>query len=57
MLALSRQVGEKIVLSMDGKDICRLSVVDVKGDKVRLSFDAPKEVSIFREELLKKDDK
>jgi len=47
MLALTRKVGEKIIVG----DNLVITVVDVKGDSVRLSFDAPREVKIYRGEI------
>ncbi len=47
MLVLSRKLGEKIVI---GSNII-LEVVDVRADRVRLAFDAPREVTIHREEV------
>ncbi len=47
MLVLSRKRGESIVI---GNGIT-VTVVDVKGDRVRLGFDAPAEVSIHRKEI------
>ena len=47
MLALSRKPGEKVVI---GNDIT-LTVVEVKGNRVRLAFDAPDQVRILRSEL------
>lgn len=47
MLVLSRKTGETIQI---GDDIF-VSVVEVKGGRVRLSIDAPKDVRILREEL------
>lgn len=49
MLVLSRKVGERILI---GDDVV-VTLVRVTGDKVRLGFDAPKEVAIVREELKK----
>ena len=48
MLVLSRHRNEKIVL--DGGRIV-LTVVEIRGDKVRLGFDADKSVSIHRGEV------
>jgi len=50
MLVLSRKRGEKIQI---GGNIT-VTVVQVAGDRVRLAFDAPPEVPIHREELLRK---
>ncbi len=47
MLILSRRVNEKIVI---GDDIV-VSVVEVRGDQVKLGIDAPRTVKVFREEV------
>lgn len=47
MLALTRKIGEKIMI---GDDIV-LTVFDIKGDSVRLSIEAPKEIKIYRGEI------
>jgi carbon storage regulator len=47
MLVLSRKIGEQIVI---GNDI-RVTVVDVKGGRVKLGIEAPTDVGIFRSEL------
>jgi carbon storage regulator len=46
MLVLSRKPGEQVVL---GNGIT-LTVVEVRGDRVRLAFDAPAQVRILRGE-------
>lgn len=48
MLVLSRKLGEKICI---GENI-RITVVDVERGKIRLGIEAPREIPIFREELL-----
>jgi len=48
MLVLTRKIGERIVIG----DAITLTVVDVKGDSVRLSIEAPKDIRILRGELL-----
>lgn len=48
MLVLSRKLGEKICI---GENIC-ITVVDIDRGKIRLGIDAPREVPIFRQELL-----
>ena len=50
MLVLSRKRGERIVI---GPNI-ELSVVDIRGNKVRLAFDAPRDVSIHRQEIYRR---
>jgi carbon storage regulator len=52
MLVLSRKLGEKIFI---GDTIC-ITVVDIDRGKIRLGIDAPKDVPIAREELLRFDD-
>jgi len=47
MLVLSRLRDEKIVI---GGNIV-ITVVDIRGDKVRLGIDAPKEISVHRLEV------
>jgi carbon storage regulator len=47
MLVLSRKVGEKVVIG----NCISVTVVDVKGNKVRLGISAPEDVSILRSEL------
>jgi len=47
MLVLSRQRDETIMI---GDDI-EITVVDIRGDKVRLGINAPPEVSVHRKEV------
>jgi carbon storage regulator len=47
MLVLSRQRDESIIIG----DNIVVTVVDVRGDKVRLGIDAPREVSVHRREV------
>ena len=47
MLAMSRKPGEKVVI---GNGIT-LTVVEVRGNRVLLAFDAPEQVRILRAEL------
>ncbi len=48
MLVLSRKLGEKIYI---GDNIC-ITVVDIDRGKIRLGIEAPRDVPIFRQELL-----
>lgn len=48
MLLLARKCGEAVVISEN----IEVRVVSVRGNQVRLQFDAPKEIKIMREELL-----
>lgn len=47
MLCLSRKKDERIMIG----DTITILVVEIRGDKVRLAIDAPKHVSIHREEV------
>lgn len=49
MLILSRKRDESIII--DGR--ITISIVDIKGDQVKLGIDAPREVKIHREEVFK----
>lgn len=48
MLVLSRKLGEKIFI---GESIC-ITVVDIDRGKIRLGIQAPRDVPIYREELI-----
>ncbi|WP_146506517.1 carbon storage regulator CsrA [Rubinisphaera italica] len=47
MLVLSRKQDEKIIIG----DNISLMVISIQGDKVRLGIEAPKNVSIHRQEV------
>ena len=47
MLALSRKQGESIVI---GNNI-EITVLETKGDQVKIGISAPKEVPIYRKEV------
>jgi len=47
MLVLSRKKNESIVIN----DSITLVVVEIRGDKVRLGIEAPKDVSVHRKEI------
>ncbi len=48
MLVLSRKLGEKIYI---GENIC-ITVVDIDRGKIRLGIEAPRDVPLYRQELL-----
>ncbi len=49
MLILSRKINQKILI---GKDI-ELTIIEVRGDQVKVGIKAPQEVQVFRQELYK----
>ncbi len=49
MLALARKVNESIIVN----DNIEITVLEVKGDQIKLGIDAPKSVPIYRKELYK----
>ena len=48
MLVLTRKNGERIII--DGQ--IEITVVEVRGNQVRLGVQAPREVTVLREELV-----
>ncbi|MEM1208762.1 MAG: carbon storage regulator [Planctomycetota bacterium] len=51
MLALTRRVGEEVVIGDPKNPLGRIRVVDIHGDKVRLAFAFDRSVAINRLEL------
>jgi carbon storage regulator len=47
MLILSRKTGEKLII---GDDV-ELTILGIKGNQVRIGINAPKDVSVHREEV------
>ena len=50
MLVLSRKKDETIVVN----DNIYITIVDIRGDKIRVGINAPPEIAIHREELCNK---
>ena len=47
MLVLTRKKSEIIVIG----DNIKIHIVDIKGEKVRIGIEAPKDISVFRDEI------
>jgi carbon storage regulator len=47
MLVLSRRPGESLMIG----DEVTVTVVEVRGDQIRLGIDAPRSVKVYREEI------
>lgn len=47
MLVLSRKKDEAIII----RDDIKIVVIEVRGDKVRLGIEAPREISVHRQEV------
>lgn len=47
MLALTRKKNEAIIIN----DNIEIKIIDIAGDKVRIGISAPKDISIYREEI------
>ncbi len=50
MLVLSRMKDERIIIG-DGEAQVTITVVAVRGNKVRLGIDAPRDVAVHRQEV------
>ena len=50
MLILTRRVGETLIIN----DNIKLTVLGVRGHQVRIGVDAPKDVSVHRQEIFDK---
>jgi carbon storage regulator len=47
MLVLTRKKNESIVIN----DVIKVTVVEIRGDKVRLGIEAPREIDVHRQEV------
>jgi len=47
MLILTRRIGESLMIG----DQITITVLNIKGNQVRLGIDAPKDISVHREEV------
>ena len=54
MLILTRRPGETLIIELPTGERIEVTVLEVKGNQVRIGTAAPDEISIVREELLEK---
>ena len=52
MLVLSRRIGESVVIGAGSSENVTVTVLEVRGDVVRIGIDAPRSVAVHRAELL-----
>lgn len=50
-LVLSRKKNETIIVAPEGHEPIEVTVVEIRGDKVRLGVEAPREVPVHRREI------
>jgi carbon storage regulator len=49
MLVLSRKINQKIIINDD----IVVTIVNIKGDQVKLGIKAPSDITVYREEVYK----
>lgn len=47
MLALARKVNESIIIN----DNVEVTILEIKGDQIKIGIDAPKSVPVYRKEI------
>ena len=53
MLVLSRHRDEEVIVVVPGtNDVIKFMIVDIRGDKVRVGIEAPKNYPVHRKEVL-----
>ena len=53
MLVLTRREGETLVIELPTGETIEVTVLGIKGNQVRIGTQAPDDIAIVREELLK----
>ncbi len=51
MLVITRRQGEEVVIGEPGNPIGTVRIALIKGDRVRLAFDFPREIDVHRREV------
>lgn len=54
MLILTRRIGEVLVIELPSGEQIEITVLNVKGNQVRIGTSASKDVTVFREEILER---
>lgn len=54
MLVLTMRQEDKVLIGDPKNPICVVQIVDVCGQKIRVGFDAPRSLSVNREEIANK---
>lgn len=50
MLVLTRHVDQSIIITKGG-DIIKFKILDIIGSQIRIGIDAPRDISVDREEI------
>ena len=51
MLVITRREGEEVVIGDPAKPIGVVRIASIKGDRVRLAFDFPRDIEVHRREV------
>ena len=51
MLVITRREGEEVVIGDPNNPIGTVRIASIKGDRVRIAFDFPREVAVHRHEI------
>lgn len=51
MLVLSRKDSDVVYMVVDGKILATVTLVDIRGDRARLGFEADRSVGFYRKEV------
>lgn len=51
MLVITRREGEEVVIGDPSNPLGKVRIASIKGDRVRLAFDFPREIEVHRREI------